>query len=615
MSQQPTASGPQRPIDDVVIRFTRQIYYEDGRAFQAEVRRTPVLLRGGAFQADIEAQADRLLRLFANRVRESHAYRYVAAVEETDPQIEATSDDLTDLGVALYQLLPESLREGLPRLLQHALDKRRVVRIIFEARAGDYADRLLGLPWEILFFEQLRTYLGLMPRVLIVRRLLDTVRRVPVALAPSFNILHIIADMPKYPIDAGLQRAEREALTQVAGSPDAYTLVAAPGSVERVREALQARPYQVVHFLGHGISDSIYTEQGYLLFAGADQQPQLVTGEQFQHLLSVRPDVQLVTLNACHSASAAASAVAIQLVHSGIPFVIAIQAEMLQSAAEAFTKTFYRELRSSGIVELALASGRIAVAAAVPSAIDWSLPVVYTSVGVEPEARVARAGNQIERWLSLPAGKRQFGIFNLALGTIHLAVGLLLVLSGVTLALPAAIFLTWASAGLIAVPPLAALSALFDRQVAAPRDWRSGTIWGLRLRIFGAAALGVALPALYGWFVLILLVAFGFWGMLSLVAQIFLLAALFLPSILVSRQIALAHGRGFITNAAVEEPAFSLDDLVVVAAGYLILLMPLAALWLFPQLLAPPLGNVVVGLLLLGLGYSVRKDAGAPAES
>ncbi len=88
---------PQTHIQNVVIRFTRQIYYQDQAIYQAEVRESPTLLRGGPFAANIEERLETFRELFANRVLAEH--RYEDMPDDVDPQTTATA---RDLGAELY---------------------------------------------------------------------------------------------------------------------------------------------------------------------------------------------------------------------------------------------------------------------------------------------------------------------------------------------------------------------------------------------------------------------------------------------------------------------------------------------------------------------------------
>lgn len=601
----------QTQIETVVIRFTRQIYYEDRAVYQAEVRESPVLLRVGPFQPDIEEQLEQFRKLFDNRVLAEHSYEETPA--DLDPEVEVAARELAGLGTQLYELLPEALREGLPRLLQHVFDKGHSVRLVFEAKAGDQADRLLSMPWEISYLRELKIHLGLMPRVIIVRRLLEAVRQASPLVAPPFRIAHVIADTADpEPISPDLKAAECSAIQQAVGRDDFYTLLAHPGSVECLLDHLHQQPYQIIHFLGHGKVDEHSSQQSYLLFCGEDGKPQVVTGEQLQHLLGATPGVQLIVLNACHGASVVAvNTIAMQLVYNGIPYVIAMQGEVLQKAAAVFAQTFYAALQRGESIDHAVALARLAIAAEVPGAIDWSLPALYTSLGVAEAPMVQWAGNQIERWIGQPEGQRQLGSFSIGFAVAHLLVALLLLLSGASPPLPDPGPLVQVIAVLAVLPPLLAITARLSGRLPVPVEphWHPAGQLALLLRMLAAASLGMGLPSVYAWFLLLLIVAMSFWAILAPIAQIVLLALLFAPCILVSWQEALGHARGFLSNARITPPTLDWQELIVILAGYIMLCGPLALLWLVPQVIAPPLGNVLAGMLLIAFGYQLRKQA------
>jgi len=131
----------------------------------------------------------------------------------------------------------------------------------------------------------------------------------------------------------------------------------------------------------------------------------------------------------------------------------------------------------------------------------------------------------------------------------------------------------------------------------------------LMLRLLGAASIGLGLAGLYAiWFYLILLASLGFWGLLSPVARFLLLIPACIASVLFSYSQAVGHGRALISDAQVERPAFRWVELVMVVAGYGILLAPLAALRFLPGLIMPPQGNVILGLLLLAAGYALCRE-------
>lgn len=602
---------PEAQIDNVVIRFSRQSHYQDQVIYQAEVRESPVLLRGGPFQADIEKRLETFSELYANRsMPDRHGD---PAQDDADPQ---TTAAVRDLGVQLYELLPHALREALPLLLQHVFDTGRTIRLVFEAKAGDQADQLLGMPWEITYFRNLRIHLGLMQRVIITRRLLETMRHASPFVAAPFRIAHVVAQPRNYrTIPDAIRKAESDAVHQAAGKDDFYTFVADPGSVQRLQETLITRDHQVVHFLGHGEIATDSTNQGYLVFADEAGRAQAVSGERLLQLLSTTRSVQLVVLNACHGASVtAAGSIAMQLVYGGVPYVVAMQHEIQQGAAVIFAQTFYGAVQSGETIEQAVALTRLKIASERRAGDDWSLPTLYTSLVATKEVPIARVASRIERWITQPEGQRQLGSMGLGFGAVHLLVGMLLALSGASPSLPAVHQMAWVIAAMAAVPPLLAVAArLFGRlPMPAESRWLPSVQAALFLRMLGAAALGIGLPAFCAWLLLLLLAALSFWATLAPVAQILLLAMMFAPGALLSWQVAVGHGVGFIANARFAAPELDWTETVVVAAGYIMLCGPLALLWLAPQSIAPPRGNLYAGVILTALGYLVRQKAADP---
>lgn len=605
---------PQPPIENVVVRFTRQSHNQDQVIYRAEVRESPLLLRGGLFQTDIEARLDAFRQLYGNRKMAGRSDDRAPA--DTDPMTTAT---VRDLGVQLYELLPDALREALPRLLQHVFDRERNVRLVFEAKAGDHADQLLSMPWEIAYIKQLKTHLGLMQRVSITRRLLDTVRQGSLVVAAPFRIAHVIAQPKQYEtISPEIWQAERDAIRQAAGQDDFYTLVAQPGSVQRLQEALTARDHQVVHFLGHGELARDSRHHSYLVFADENGKAQAVAGERLLHLLNTTQRVQLVVLNSCHGASVtAASSIAMQLVYGGVPYVVAMQDVIQQSAAVIFAQTFYGAVQRRATIEEALASTRLKIAAEMQGEIDWSLPTLYTSLGTPQEPPIARTGSRIENWMRQPEGQRQLSGISLGFGGLHLLVAMLLALSGVSPSPPAVAQVVWVIAGMAALPPLLVVAARLLGHVSIPAEprWSPSARAALLLRMLGAAAMGIALPACYAWQLLLLLVALSFWATLVTAAQILLLAMMFMPAALLSWQVAVGHGVAFISDARVAAPKWDWTETVIIAAGYIMLCGPVAMLWLTPAAITPPRGNLYAGIILTALGYAVhRLAAGRPVQ-
>lgn len=614
--------------DELVIRLRRQLAWDDLNAlpaglgstrpegkniFQAEVRQTPWPMQGGAFHVDVENQLAEFQNFFELQAKSSRKfYNYANPPGQGTLLAEVAGDELAGLGSKLYQLLPLSLQLALPGLIQSTFERGRGIRLILEARAGDQADRLLSLPWELLFFKATGVYPARTPRLLVVRRVLDAVRQNPLKLVAPLNLVHVIADDQAAPIDPGLQATECTALRHAIGEGN-YTLLTKPGSFERLIAALQTQRANIVHFLGHGDQQNFseHTKQtggrGYLCFIGENHQQEWISGEQLQHVLSNTPGVQLVVLNACHGGSAvAARNVAHDLVYSGFPYVVAMQEKITQAAARHFSQAFYMELQKGQDIDYAVAMGRSAIAAHLTGAIDWCLPVLYTNLGLPDKGSISQGIEWIEDWFRRPNAIHPIAIASFALGGAHLATGLQRWLQGTTLILPDAHLMLNALGWLVLAPLLVTWWLLRTKTLPVDMHWSRATYAAFVVRVFSAATVGIGLPLLYlVWFNVILLAGIGIWNLLPALVQVGVLEIFALGALLVSYAQAHSHGLGFITNAKVGDMPFAWSELFVVLAGYCFLAMPL---WLFypipPWLLLPFLNiNLVIGILTFVIAY------------
>jgi hypothetical protein len=436
---------------------------------------------------------------------------------------------------------------------------------------------------------------------------------------PPFNVIHVIAHdcgaSQEHGIDPALQQAERASICH-AITPGQYRLVENPASIERMLAALREQQYHIVHFLGHGEIHKAEAvggsendiRRGYLRFIGADGGVQWVTGEQLEHLLSFTPTVQLAVLNACHSGANVTGNIALELTYNGLPYVVAIQSKILQDAAKYFIEAFYAELQRGRSIEYAVAFGRAAIAAHLPQTMDWCLPILYTNVGLPEQPPVDRAADRLWHWAGFPGTLQQLRTFNIVLGALHLAVGLLLLLSGKGPAWPDLDFVNWTTGILAVIPVLLTTSAYLFKRVSTPREWPFSVRSALVMRSLGSASIGLGLSIMYAWFVWILSVSVGFWEMLSPVARIVLLSLIFAPGILLSYSQITGHSRAFISNAQVEMPTFEWGEAVILIAGYMIILLPWGILTWGTEFLAPPWGNLLLGILLFILGWALRES-------
>lgn len=168
-----------------------------------------------------------------------------------------------------------------------------------------------------------------------------------------------------------------------AGLAEVSVLVAArPDSLhDRIlRNCLQGRPYDIVHFIGHGEFDET-THEGRLLFVEEEGQVPLPVGIQTLRELLCNRGIQLVFLNACDTARQPRPrdrGIAQALVEGGLPAVVANQFPVLDPSAVSFAERFYWTLAHGASLGAAAREARIAVNySRSGEAIDWAVPVLH----------------------------------------------------------------------------------------------------------------------------------------------------------------------------------------------------------------------------------------------
>jgi tetratricopeptide (TPR) repeat protein len=240
----------------------------------------------------------------------------------------------------------------------------------------------LGLPWELMQDPERPTALAL--------DLAGMSRSLPGAGLPTpfeasgeqLRVLMVIA-RPGGTEDIGYQMVARpllERLDAVRGQVDLSVL--RPPTFDALQAELrtateQGRPYQIVHFDGHGVHTGrragagaggpyMYGQtagEGFLQFeasTNATDDKGLVSAAQFALALK-RASVPLVVLNACQSAAMGdqvEAAVATRLLQEGIGAVVAMGYSVYAVAAAEFMAAFYETLFAGGTVTAAVAAGR-----------------------------------------------------------------------------------------------------------------------------------------------------------------------------------------------------------------------------------------------------------------
>ncbi|HEY0014844.1 MAG TPA: tetratricopeptide repeat protein [Longimicrobium sp.] len=255
----------------------------------------------------------------------------------------------------------------------------------------------LSLPWELMRDPSDATPLALeVP----VSRTTDMVSAALSASGEELRVLMVIA-RPAGVRNADYRAIARPLVARLPGVSGRVTVdVARPPTLNELRRRMQearqeGRPYQVVHFDGHGTYQARGRKpRGYLLFEneGGDKDP--IPAEDFGAVLA-GAGVPLLVLNACQSgtltnAGAVEAAVATRVLRAGAAAVVAMGYSIYVAAAAEFMAAFYESLFNGESVEEAMRSGRRRMHRAAlrhsprgPMPLDdWMVPVHYARSAV-----------------------------------------------------------------------------------------------------------------------------------------------------------------------------------------------------------------------------------------
>ncbi|MBI5877204.1 MAG: CHAT domain-containing protein [Chloroflexi bacterium] len=585
---------------DIVIRFWRQTYYDDPRVFQAQAIHSPVPIQTGEFRVDIGRQLDDLREALETEIRLSQFFEGSNA---------STTSIQTNLGLQLFGLLPLSFQASLPRAVQAVATRRNILRLVLEAETGDSAVNLLSLPWELLF-HRTPLFAAHSSQLRIVRRIRGAARRSASQLRHPLQLVHVVAEPAEWPIDPQLRATEQDAIRDAVPAGK-YTLVTDPGSLERLRTAVEQRQANTIHFLGHGVSRAPNGTEGHLLFAGPNGETQHITGGQLQHVLGSAAGIQLVVLSACGSGST--GGVALDMARSGFPYVVAMQGPITQEAAGVFIPEFYAALQAQGDVASAVAAGRSALATRLSRTLDWCLPILYVNEGIEDETQLSGLVTTVGGWLGQPDILHQLAYGNAMFGAMHLLTGSMLWLSDRHPRLPDSQVMAVLTAIAGAAALLQACLACVKLNVGGsnrPREapQQPGERIALFLRAWAASAMGVGMGMIYVGMASVLLAGLGTWAEWSILAQGVALSFGLLALLLLGYQQSLGHTQGILNSARVSPLAPDWREGLLIIAGYVLLCMPWAAVQLMAELISPPMGNLLIGGICLALAALLERD-------
>ncbi len=251
---------------------------------------------------------------------------------------------------------------------------------------------LVNLPWECLLDREYG-FIGLAPETVLVRypELPKPVKAF--SISPPLRILAMISS----PSDLAQLEGDEE-WAKLKGSLDGLIRQGLvhidrleAGGLAALQRPLRLNQYHVLHFVGHGMYDDA-AQDGALAVERQDGKMRLVTGRDLGLMIRGHRSLRLVVLNACEGARSAVDdpfgGVAQALVRQGIPAVIAMQFEISDTAAVAFSASFYEAIADGLPVDVAMGAARLAMFAD-GNELEWATPVLYLR---SPDGRVFTRG-------------------------------------------------------------------------------------------------------------------------------------------------------------------------------------------------------------------------------
>lgn len=355
------------------------------------------------FRFSVHPRTEERLRWYA----EEYSERPIDPAPSIAADVEA---ELEQLGEALFDELfghPESA--AIADRVRADIDGVRV-EVVADVLAADQ------LPWELLRDPATGTNLALAARA---------ITRTSSAAAATYDAVHedgevrilIVIARPQGRLDVGFRSVADPLLRELrAASAPVSIDVLRPPRFEQLEEVLRAaqaegRPYDLVHFDGHGVLDPA-TGRSALLFESGDETGRLVHGDVLGDVLGAA-DVPLLVMNACRSAAVQHGqpfgSVARQALERGLAGVVAMRFNVYVPTAALFVAGLYRALGAGRGLEDAVTHARRLLTQqperdGLPVVRDWCVPALYQAAPVRLAGATATRIATRETGLPPPPG-------------------------------------------------------------------------------------------------------------------------------------------------------------------------------------------------------------------
>lgn len=259
--------------------------------------------------------------------------------------------------------------------------------------------RLGEIPWELVCdpVDRHQSYLCLDRRISLVRYYEVPEPSQPVPRELPLRVL-MVCPQPRGVADLGASNGWQSVVEGWSERDGVEVEYLVTPTRSGLRAALVAKPWHVVHFMGHGDLDPLTGETS-LLFETDHGRVDLVDGHLLARMLRGTSLPRLFVLSACDTATTKpfqaprTSAVSMpnvagSLLAGGVPAVIAMQSPICNRAADVFSRRLYQRLADGALIDDAVAEGRVELHLSFPERLDWAIPVLCMRI---PDGRLFAA--------------------------------------------------------------------------------------------------------------------------------------------------------------------------------------------------------------------------------
>jgi CHASE2 domain-containing sensor protein len=236
-----------------------------------------------------------------------------------------------------------------------------------------------SMPWEFIYRGVDKCFLASQVRTPVVRFLEVgmPLRRMEAKL--PLSMLVVVPAAGDLNVDLEVSLLE-EALGDMTSAVE-MTVLRGFVTPERVGEELAKRPFDILHFIGHGDFDGT---KATLRFNDPAGRRRDVDHETFGKLIRNELTLRLVVLNSCKGAALSSSAafvgMAPRLVEAGVPAVVAMQFPIRDDEALCFVRSFYGALfngEDRGSIDFAICTARNALEGKFAGSRAFGVPALF----------------------------------------------------------------------------------------------------------------------------------------------------------------------------------------------------------------------------------------------